>query len=228
MAHIKRIPAPDIEFNSFLVIIEVYLNVVPGPGADTNAERLGTNALALSVFNETFAKWETNWTLYDNKDTKTKTVIDDKDDLRDEIEPLVREIQNKAEVSDNITNQARVILRVPKRDDIRTRIEAPTVAPDMTIEKREFLKAVIRFHNPDDPDTKAKPNGVEGVEVFQYIGDNPPAFDEWTFIGSTGRFLFPITYMAEEAKMTAHIVSRYRNPRGEVGPWSDPIVVDIS
>ena len=108
-----RIPAPDIEFNSFLVIIEVYLNVVPGPGAETNAERLGTSALALSVFNEKFALWETNWELYDNPDTQTKTVIKDKDDLRDEIEPLVRDIQNKAEVSDNINNQALVILRIP-------------------------------------------------------------------------------------------------------------------
>ena len=223
----NRIPDTDLAFNSFLVTIHTYLNITP-PGGVTNAERLGTSALALSVFNEKYVLWAANWLLHENPLTQTEAVNLTKENLRDALDPVIRDIQNKADVSDNVTDDDRVVLHVPERDTTRTRIEAPTVAPDITIEKREHLEVTIRLHNPEDPETNAKPDGVEAVEVFQFIGDNPPALKDWSYVGSTGRFLFPINYLEEDTKKTAHIAARYRNPRGETGPWSDPVEVDIS
>ena len=226
MSHIKRIPDKDIEFNSFLESIEPFLNFVP-PGGVTNAERLGTSAETLALFNEKFALWEANWELHENQDTRTETINLEKDNLRDEIEPIVRDIQNKADTSDNVTSQDRVTLQIPERDSPSS-IPAPAVAPDITIEKREHRQNTIRFHNPIDPDTNAKPHGVDSIEVVQFIGDNPPVEDEWINIGSTGRFLFKINYEAADVKKEAHIAARYRNPKGELGPWSDTITVVIS
>jgi len=179
-------------------------------------------------FNEKFVLWTPNWALFTNVLTRTSSVIHTKDNQRDALEPVINEIQNVAEFNVNLTQDDREVLRIRQRDEERTRIEAPTAIPDITIDKREHLVITIRIHNQEEPETRSKPKGVEGVEVFQFIGDNPPPVEEWTYAGSTGRFLFPITYIDADAKMTAHIVARYRNPRGEEGPFSDPIVVDIS
>ena len=227
MPEFKRIPDTDLEFNSFLATIHTYLNDTP-PGGVSNAERLGTSAALLTLFNDKYGLWAPNWLKHENPLEQTEAVNLTKENLRDALDPIIRDIQNKADVSDNVTDDDRVILRVPEADNTRTRIEAPEVAPDLTIEKREHLEITIRIHNPIDPDTNARPDGVEAVEVFQFIGDEPPALKEWSYVGSTGRFLFPITYLEEDTKKTAHIAARYRNPRGETGPWSDPIEVDIS
>ena len=154
----KRIPDKDIEFNSFLETIEPFLNFTP-PGGVSNAERLGTSAATLTLFNETFALWAPNWLLHENEDTRTETVNTTKDNLRDDIEPIVRDIQNKADTSDNVTEQDRVTLRIPERDP-RSTIPPPSVAPDITIETREHRENTIRFHNPIDPDTSASPTGL--------------------------------------------------------------------
>ena len=227
MIEFRRIPTKDEDFNTFLNEIHTYLNAVP-PGGDSAFTRLGVDLTVQTSFNDKFALWSPNWALYSNVLTRTGSVIHTKDNQRDAIEPVIREIQNVAEFNVNLTQDDREVLRVPKRDEERTRIEAPTAIPDLTIDKREHLVITIRIHNQVEPDTNSKPHGVEGVEVFQFIGDTPPPVKEWTYVGSTGRFLFPVVYTEADAKETAHIIARYRNRRGEVGPFSDPIVVDVS
>ena len=227
MLPFTRIPAKDEDFNTFLNEIHTYLNLVP-PGGPSNFDRLGVAATVQLSFNEKFVLWTPNWALFTNPLTRTSSVTHTKDNQRDALEPVINEIQNVAEFNVNLTQDDREVLRIKKRDETRTRIEAPTAIPDITIDKREHLVITIRVHNPEDPDTNSKPEGVEGVEVFQFIGENPPHTSEWTYAGSTGRFLFPIVYDEVDAKLTAHIIARYRNPRGEVGPFSDPITVDVS
>lgn len=228
MTQFRRIPDSDIEFNSFVQTIYTYLNATSPGLAITNSERLGIPPALLGNFNGRVPPWNDNWALHQNPSTRTTTVNSTKDTMREEMEPVIRDIQNTAEVSPELTQTDRDVLRVPERDTTPTPVDAPTVNPDITIETREHLQVVVRIHNPIEPDTNAKPPGVAMTEFYQYIGNNPPDQTEWMHIGGTGRFLHTISYAEADLGKTAHIVARYRNSKGEFGPYSDPIQVVVS
>jgi hypothetical protein len=228
MTSFRRIPRKDIEFNSFITTIHKYLNAVSKGLAITNSERLNIPGALLADFNSKIPPWNSNWKLHENPNKVTPIVNRKKDTLRIALEPVIRDIQQKAEINDNLTEGDRKVLRIPKQKETRTPTLPPTMAPILVIDKRKHLYIVIRIYNPINPASMAKPGGVLFTEFYQYIGNDPPKMIQWLHTGGNGRYLFKISYSEYDLGKKAHIVARYRNAKGEFGPYSDPIEAVIS
>jgi hypothetical protein len=79
---------------------------------------------------------------------------------------------------------------------------------------------------------RAKPEGVEGAEVYSFVaadGQAPPAdLTQWRFEGQTRRWDYTVSYDAADVGKTAYLKALWFNPRGQCGPESEPIAATVA
>lgn len=131
---------------------------------------------------------------------------------------MIRKVQNQLENRDDLTEDDRSTLHIFEEDTERTRVAVPDHAPLVFVEKIIHLVHKIRFRDPENPNTKKKPEGVKFIECEMSIAGGR------TEKKSTGKFLLTFEFTDEEVGKKATYRSRYVNTRGEAGPWSDNVI----
>jgi hypothetical protein len=151
--HSGPFPNPDAEFNDYLQPAVPYLNVnwdrlVPASGGGgvppSPPPPGGTPDPRRAQMMELFARWNIKYPLSQNPNTRTATITDDKDELREDIESLMRGIFADIPQS-RLTNADRETLHLPRRDAV------PSPRPAMDSAPFTDLKAgdgsTIKFTN---------------------------------------------------------------------------------
>jgi hypothetical protein len=74
------------------------------------------------------------------------------------------------------------------------------------------------------PQSKAKPAGVHGCEVWvKFGGDAPKDASELGYLGVSTTSAYTATYEGKQANIMAYYWLRWVNTRGEHGPWSTTV-----
>lgn len=205
-----RFPSNDAEFGSYIVQCDNYIS--------NQQPRLNTQHDDLLQLNQLHVQWMNIFPLYANLDSRTTAITQQKNALRNQLEILLRKIFDDIPKS-QLTIDDRNILNLPERDHTPTHAPIPDRAPVLAVDEIGHLFHTIRFADPANPHTQAKPEGVASVELWYAVGVAPvvPAF---ALYGSTGRFLYRINFAETDVSKTASYKARYVNTRGEKGPWS--------
>lgn len=115
-------------------------------------------------------------------------------------------------------------LRLP---DAPSPVPAPATVPVLAINGPEPLVHAVRFHDVNTPETAAKPDGAEGLQLFCATvapGAAEPAGPEAArFIGLVTSQRYSLSYPSSDAGKTAWYWARWYNRKGQPGPWSAPV-----
>ena len=165
--------------------------------------------------------WIEVYPLTTNRATSTGTLRDKRDNLRTAIVAKMREIY--ADMPESVlTEDDRNSLRIFERDTTPTEIQAVDFAPVLSFEKVSNGIQIVRFQNPETPDSNAMPPS-QGAEVQRFVGDAGLEENDVPFahFKDTGKHLLQVDYDPSDKGKTAYYRSRYETATGKTGPWSD-------
>lgn len=218
-------PTKNTEVNDYFNLVVPYLT--------THATRLGVSTENLGSLDALYDNnssaeqsdlgWSQLWVLYSNRDTVTPSIREIVQTRKEEIETLLRSIYDDIPQSALTTND-RNTLNLPERDSTPTEIQAVDFAPVLSFEKVSNGIQVVRFQNPETPDSNAMPPNQD-AEVQQFVGASGLADNDIPFahMEDTGKHLLQVNFTPEQKEKTAYYRARYKTDTGKTGPWSDVV-----
>ncbi|HEX8465236.1 MAG TPA: hypothetical protein VF627_11520 [Abditibacterium sp.] len=148
-------------------------------------------------------------------DAAATAKVEARDALTSTIRALVGQMQKFAGMTDELRRKFRITIAKE-----RGVIAAPDSFPTLTVHNMSRLRHEIEFRDSLTPDSKAKPDGVLGCQLFLQIGGEAPVD------GAAMQFLaldtkIPYTHdnPASDLGKPVHYCARWQNAKGETGPW---------
>ena len=152
-----------------------------------------------------------------------------KDNLRANIEEVIRPFVMRLQGTASVTDAQREYLEITVRSTTRTRVAAPTTRPVVTIDTRQRLEHTIAFVDELTPSSRAKPDGVRGCEVWTKVdGAAPTDPSELKYLATDTRTPYVVEFEGAQAGKIAYYMLRWVNTRGETGPWSQTVSATIT
>ena len=215
-------PTKNSEINGYFNTVTVYL--------PDNAARLKIDAGYLSdldtLYDNSSGKqeedgWSQLWVVYDDDAKVTTTIRNLIKARKKEMQTLLRKIYGDLPKS-KLSEQDRLTLHLPERDDEPTTVQAVDFGPVISFEKIDNQIHILRFQNPETPDSNAMPPG-QHVELELYVGDSGIEDNDVPFahFEDTGTHLFQVDHDPADKKKTAYYRGRYETATGKTGPWGD-------
>ena len=209
------IPTKDADFNSYINQAIPYLG--------TNKTRLRVSSPNISALNARRSDWNVLYPKTQDSTQRTTSLTEQKNELREEIEELLRAVYDDI-LESALTTEDRNKLNLSKRDSELTAAVVPNWSPTAAFDRISNRMHILRISNPEDPESKAKPDGVDSVEVYRFIGDTEPANDsDYIYIGDAREHLYESKFEVEHQGKRAWYMLRYKSTRGDKGPWSEAI-----
>lgn len=144
----RIIPRKDADFNDYILRAIPYLQA--------NDARLGVSGPNVNTLVGMRNDWNVLYPKTQNPDVRTLAITAQKNDLKKEITDLLRAVYRDIPES-RLTQDDRATLNLKERDREPTRVAVPGHAPDVDIEKVEHRQVTLRLTDPENPDTKARP-----------------------------------------------------------------------
>lgn len=205
-------PTKDADFNDYIQHVQPYLV--------TNIVHLSISPTNVASLNSQFTQWNNIYQKSQDKQQRTSAITAQKNTVRKQFEVVLRNIYNDIPNS-VLTDADRQSLNIKARDFNPTPTHAPDHAPTLSVDKIGHLFHEVRFRDPNNPASKAKPAGVNQHEVWvAYTPINSNGM-EFELLGNTGKFLFQVDFNEERVGLLANYKARYVSTRGEKGPWSE-------
>ncbi len=214
-------PAKEAERNSY------YQNCVTHLGLPENAKRLVVSDANMGILNTRFGAWNKFYAAAQNPDLATKTVKDSKvradEDMQDILKTIFGDIPQSA-----LTTQDRTVLRLSEPSSSRTPAPQPTTKPQGRVDASKRLEHTVHFFDENTPNSRAKPDGVRGCQIWCKVGS--PAADpaELSYLATDTASPYVVHFNGADAGKVVYYWLRWENTRGEVGPWSDVIMATVS
>ena len=213
MINTPRFFRKDAENNSFFDSSVDYISV---PANKTRLQVSDANETLIGGDREV---WDGNWILYDNVNTRTKPVTDEKDRLLAVMKGDCRTVYG-AIPNALLTTADRAALRLFVRQ-LPSPIVVANYRPTMLEESVSHLLIKLRLINSKTPSSRAMPKGNK-VFLETYVGaagilDADLVFGNGIVIGSA---FYQFIYDAEDAGKTCYFRSYYQNNRGDRSPVS--------
>ncbi len=215
------IPRADSDFNDWVKQYNEYVKV--------NFAALGLLIGDSTKLDTAFTKWETDYNSMLAAQAALNAAVQTKFAARDSLEELVREDTKKIQANPAVTNAQKAELGITIPKEKRTAVPVPTTRPMADVDNRQRLQHTIHFFDEGTQQSKAKPEGVRGCEIWCKIGGDPPLdYNETKFLATDTKTPYLAHYDGIDGGKTAHYLLRWVNNRNEPGPWSETISVTIS
>lgn len=194
-----------------------------------NANSLGVGTTRATAYLDGVGVFDNAYSDHLIAQANAKAATDTKDASRVSAESLAREcaaiIQSNPAVSDAQKSAA----GLPIHDDSRTPVPPPTAVPVFTVDTADRWKHTIRI-GFGEGQSRAKPAGVRGYEVYSLVGSATPPADlsacDYVLTSTKGTIAIPYDG-ADGGKMAWYII-RCVNTTGERGPVSETVGATIA
>ena len=171
------------------------------------------------------SNWNTAFSKASNKQNRTAADVQAKNDAAYEYKKEIRKfvIENLS-YNGNVTDSDRTLMGLTVKSGTRTATPVPATSPLGTVDFAVRLQHTIHLSDQATPQSKAKPAGVHGCEVWSKLGGEAPKdASELSYQGVSTSNSFTITYEGKQANIMAYYWLRWVNTRGEYGPWSTTV-----
>lgn len=214
------IPGSDANFQAWQSNFVTYANA--------NLAALGLTAADMAPVTAAQSTWATAFPAHVAAVAAAKAAKQTKDEARAAyvsiIRPLVRRLQAAPQVSD----AERAALGITVRQE-PSPIGAPTTSPICTIECGARLQQTLRFVDSATPTRKAKPQGAIGVEIWNKVGNAPPAGEaDLRFVAVDTNSPYVMNFDSADGGKTNYVWMRWVSPTGERGPWGEQAQATIA
>ena len=214
-------PSPDAEFNVWLQNFLTYANA--------NLAGLDLTAADLTPLQTADTSWNSAYAAHVAAQAQAQSARQTKDDARSDVEEALRPLVNQIQSTPAVTDSQRQSLGITVRSSTRTAVGPPVTRPVATVDTSQRLRHTIQFVDEPTPNSRAKPDGVSGCEVWVKVGDTPPADpSELKYLATDTRTPYVGEYDGADAGKKAHYMLRWVNTKGEQGPWSATVSATIT
>lgn len=231
MAKLKTYPTDESEFHGEINIDIPYLN------AAANKARLVTTPTATDALTKAVAlltQYNTEYQQSFNKNTVTDALKNSLKKNASQLEDYLYLILDDIPAS-VLTAADMKTLKIEKKEaTTRSPAKKPKQIPFIMISGYKHLLLTLFVGDTDAPDKRAKPEGIDGIEIevaFYAPNETIPTgvipnskFNHWV---TSGRTKVVLEFQSENAKNTIFIRARYVNTRKETGSWSSVISTSI-
>ncbi|HEX8138350.1 MAG TPA: hypothetical protein VF544_12230 [Pyrinomonadaceae bacterium] len=215
------IPGSDSDFNTWQSNFMTYVGA--------NLAALGLTAADLAPLTSGQSEWATSYAAHVAAQTAAEGAQQTKKQTRDLFETTLRSLVRRIQGQPTLTDAQRAEMGISLRETPRTETGVPTTRPIATVDTSQRLRHTINFTDETTPNSRAKPGGVMGCEIWVKVGDPAPTDpDQLQFLGTDTRTPYIATYGGEEAGKVAHYMLRWVNTKGEQGPWSQTVSATIT
>lgn len=208
----------DSELSDFSDQFYTRLNAAPGDYAATAAQ-----ATDLSTKKGAFA---VNLTAHVAAQADARSKTQAKDASREQLEEIIRFIVKQAKLN-GVDDSHLSKLGVPTgaSGDAASNATRPTGSVDTS----QRFQHLIRFSDEAAPDSKRKPRGVLGCEIYRKIDGAPPVDEsECTFLTLDTESPYLADYSGTKAGDMIHYMLRWRMRDGSVSAWSETLSATVT
>ena len=157
--------------------------------------------------------------------TRTKVTVAAKQTAKILLVADIRALAKRVQASPTVTPAQKASLGLPIHSSSHTPQPAPSTEPVLSVVATNNLSNTFNVHDILTPTRRAKPANAAELQVFDWPGDNAPADKSlWRFRGSFTKAQFALAYDPADAGKPVNVAARWANRKGEVGPFSDPVV----
>jgi len=216
------IPSNDAQFNIFqgnLITI-----------VQANATAWGILAADVTALVASQTTWTTPFAKASNKLNRTAADVQAKDDARRVFEKALRNfirqwIANNAKVPDS----ERERMGVTVKSNTHTPVAVPTSSPVGVVDFSVRLQHTIHIADENSVQSKAKPDGVHGCEIWTKVDGAPPKdASELTYVATTTHTPHVKNFAGADGGKPAHYWLRWVNTTGKTGPWSSTVTALVA
>jgi hypothetical protein len=215
------IPDGDEDFNVF---INTFVNYV-----STHAVNLGVPPATATALSDALLVWTDSLAAHDTAQIAATSARTVKDSARDALTIVTRTTARSIQANPTVSDEIRTLMGLPIRDDSRSRPPVPTTKPLGQVDTSQRLQHTLHWRDETMPNSKAKPTGVRGAEIWVFIGPMPPSDPaQARFVALDTASPYLLVHDPSDAGKLAHYLLRWMNTRGEPGPWSETISATIT
>jgi len=191
-----------------------------------NAAALNMNADDDKPLKNALIVFETKYNAAVTKKAEAEAAIVEKNEARKTYDAALRLFNSAMQ---NAGDEHRAAMGLTVRDTVRTPVGAPVTHPVGEVETRQKLTHIIHFRDELTPDSKAKPDGAQGAQIWLKIGGTPPVdHKECEFVATDSRTPYNYSFDGTDAGKTVYYLLRWINGKGETGPWSPLVQATIT
>lgn len=191
----------------------------------TNKARLLVSAANQTGLTADLAAWVNIYPVSQNANTRTKTVVENKDVAKANLMTRLRNVY--ADVPASVwTTEDRNTLNIGVRDGVKTKTPTPTTKPIAQVDTSRRLEHTISF--TDEDGSVGKPDGVRGCQIWFKIGENAIDPSELSYMATDSATPYVYKFNGENAGKPVYYWLRWENTLGETGPWSDVVMATIT
>jgi hypothetical protein len=211
------IPQSDLKFNAWQ---DNLINIV-----DSGVTEWGIFIDDFTTLVSNQSIWSNAFAKAGNKQNRTSADVQAKKDARIMFKKNLRIfvaqwLANNAKVS----NSDRERMGLTVKAGTWAPFPAPTTLPMGTINFSVRLQHSIRYFDQTTPQSRAKPAGVHGCEIWMKIDGNAPVdASELSFAATNTSSPYTVNFEGKYAGKFVYYWLRWVNNRGEHGPWGRPI-----
>jgi len=210
------IPDSDADFDAWLQNFVTYVTA--------NAASLGVSANEVTALQDVKDGWDAKYPASKTANAAAQSARQAKDDSRQRGEDRIRPMVGKMQANVQITDAQRLAMDITVRSTTRTPVGPPTTKPIATVDTSQRLRHTISFVDELTPTSRAKPDGVQGCEIWTKIGNPAPAGpDDVKYLALDTRSPYLTEFDAADAGKTAYYLLRWLSTRSEAGPWSQTV-----
>ena len=216
MSNSDFIPRPDAEFNVWQGNLILLI--------DDNAGDWGITAADITALKARQTVWDSSFVRASNKQNRSTADVRAKDDARAPYEKMLRSfIAQWLANNSKVTDSDRDRLDITVKSGTRTPVPVPATSPigkiDFSTRQQHILHVVDSITNG-----KAKPEGVQGCEIWMKTGGEAPKEDsDFVYQGIDTKSPFTVSFLVTDIGKIVYYRLRWINKRGQTGPWSSTV-----
>lgn len=207
------VPTGDDAFNNWQGALVTYVTA--------NQTRFGLSTTQMQPVTGAQTTWNADYPAHVQASRNAATAATAKDGARTGYEATLRTFVSGLQTNANVTDEDRRAMDITIRSTTRTAVAVPTTAPIAQINFSQRLTHTIEFRDSTTPDSRAKPAGVRGCQIWVKIGGAAPTSpSECHFLATDTKTPYVNHFEMNEASQTVYYLLRWENTTGETGPWS--------
>ena len=217
-------PTKDGDRNTYYNTAIAYIAV------PANKARLGVSDDRVTSAQDLLTQWNTTYPLAKNPATSTKTLIQDKDGLINDIEDALREIYGDIPAS-VLTTTDRNTLNLKERDAITTPRPVINDAAFSKIKSNEGARMEFILRTDADATRASRHPDSDGAEIVYTIGTTAPASPadcNKTIFTSKAKGTFDLGVENAGKKVFGFVRWKNNSDNTKSGPWSQMFSAVIS
>lgn len=194
-----------------------------------DAARYGLQPPDAAVISGMYTDFDTVFALVQSPATRTPGLVLQKDAIKASSKASCRVYAQQIKANAGVSDQDKLQLGLHINDTTKTPVPVPSSAPIMMITGSFSGEHILRYADETTPASRRKPAGVQFIEVYMTIATGAdPVQSHSTSIGLYGRQPITVSQDQADAGKTATYFGRWVNTRGEKGPWSLPVAMQIA